>query len=213
MNIAEKLTTIAENEQKVYDAGKAKRDYEWWDYYQTHLWMDVQKDYLSRTGDRTGYGYAFAGAWDDEIYNPIREINATTASYDMFALSAITDTKVAISIAHPTNSVNKNNTFRNAQWLKTIRLFKINELQDMSTQFINCGKLENLTIEGTIATKFNAQWCPLTKTSILSVRDALSDTTTGLTCTFKATAVSAAFTDDEWNALTATKPNWTFTTV
>ena len=34
MSIAEKLTTIAQNEQKVYDAGYSKAESDFWDAYQ-----------------------------------------------------------------------------------------------------------------------------------------------------------------------------------
>ena len=58
MSIAEKLTTIAENEQKVYEAGKKSQYDEFWDTYQTN-------------GQRTNYTYAFSGlGWTDNLYKP-----------------------------------------------------------------------------------------------------------------------------------------------
>ena len=206
--IQEKLETMAANEQKVFDAGKGKGVYEWWDYYQTHQWLDDATGKATRSGDRISYGYAFAGiGWDDKNYNPIRDINATHASYDMFAHSGITDTKVAINIANPDKAGNTYNTFRNAAWLKTVRKFIINELQSMDGQFTNCKRLENLTIEGTIGRDANFYWCPLTRKSILGVFDHLGTPTTTQTLTFKGSAVDAAFeggrTSDEWLALVA----------
>lgn len=57
----------------------------------------------------------------------------------------------------------------------------------------------------------------LSKASIESVINALSTTTSGLTVTFSKTAVNNAFTGgsdgSEWQALIATKPNWTISLV
>ena len=199
----EKLTAIAENEQRVFDAGKAKRDYEWWDKVAPTT--------------RYSYVYAFFGPWwTDDVYNPVRELTIANASSSpnstyMYGGSMITDTKVPINLSTNAERVyNLVNTFTSATYLKTIRKLIVNERIAMDNQFTSCTALENLTIEGTIGQNFNAQWCPLTEESILSVVTHLSDTTSGLTCTFKSTAVEAAFTTEEWNALVATKPNWTF---
>lgn len=48
MSIADKLVTVAENEQKVYEAGKKAEYDRFWDNYQDH-------------GNRTQYGFAFGG--------------------------------------------------------------------------------------------------------------------------------------------------------
>ena len=201
----EKLTAIAENEQRVFEAGKAKRDYEWWDRYQK------QNHGTPHEKARENYLYAFAGTgWDDTTYNPIRTIKAIGNGQNIFTLSNITDTKVDVDLAHGGTTPNCVNGFANARALVTVRKLIVDETTQMDNQFTNCTALENLTIEGTIGQNFNAQWCPLTEESILSVVTHLSDTTSGLTCTFKSTAVEAAFTTEEWNALVATKPNWTF---
>ena len=77
--------------------------------------------------------------------------------------------------------------------------------------FYGCQALVNLTIGGTIAaTGIDMHWSTLlSRDSITSVIGALSDTTTGMAITFSQAAVDAAFTDAEWSALEATKPNWT----
>ena len=77
--------------------------------------------------------------------------------------------------------------------------------------FNKCEALVNLTIGGTIAaTGIDLHWSTLlSRDSITSVVDALSDTTTGMAITLSQAAVNAAFTDAEWSALEATKPNWT----
>lgn len=56
MSIAEKLVTIAENQSKVYDAGKVEGLDSFWDAYQ-------------QNGGRTFYWYAFA-SWTKEALKP-----------------------------------------------------------------------------------------------------------------------------------------------
>ena len=196
MSIAEKLTTIAENEQKVYDSGKAQRDYEWWDKYQ-----------LYNGSERTDYLYAFAGTgWNDDNYNPIRTIKAHGRCGDMFAYSLVTDTKVAVDIA-ATSSTNKTNCFRNATRLRTVRKFITNEIMNCDNQFTNCSELENLTVEGTIGRNAYFQWCPLTPTSMKSVIAALKNFT--VNDPSKVYSQTLQFSDDCWAALEAdsTAPN------
>jgi hypothetical protein len=88
--------------------------------------------------------------------------------------------------------------------------------------FHECTGLVNLTIEeNSIASNgLNLQWSTkLSKASILSVINALSTTTSGLTVTFSKAAVDKAFetasganngsASEEWLALRATRSNWT----
>lgn len=170
-------------------------------------------DAFQRNGTLTGYSYAFAGiGWIDETYNPKYPINATTAANYMFCYTGITDTKVPIDLG--TNRTNKVGVFENASKLVTIpELILGSEIRLSNTAFTNCTKLANITITGTIGYTASFEWCPLTKASIISIVNALSATATGYTVTFKKSAKEAAFTDEEWNALIATKSNWTFSLV
>ena len=101
----------------------------------------------------------------------------------------------------------------NSAKVETIDKLVVSEKNVPNSWFYGCGKLKNLEIEGTIANNgFDVHWSTkLSRDSIISIVNALSDTTSGMTVTFSQTAVDAAFTDDEWAALIATKPNWTFT--
>lgn len=70
MSIAEKLTTIAENEQKVYEAGQKSEYDRFWDKHQ-------------QNGERNIYAGAFAG-WDGKNFNPkykIAPAGSTVAHY------------------------------------------------------------------------------------------------------------------------------------
>ena len=71
MSIADKLTTIAENEQKVYDAGKKAEYDRFWDAYQNK-------------GKKTSYQYGFCG-WTDEAFKP---------KYDMILQAGYTGTNM-----------------------------------------------------------------------------------------------------------------------
>ncbi len=116
--------------------------------------------------------------------------------------------------------------FRGSTKLHTVDKLTIAEtVNGFSYFFMECYALENLIVEGTIAygngsNSFNTSWShKLSKASIISIVNALSDTTTGLIVIFSMTAVNTAFetsagaadgsTSDEWTALVATKPNWT----
>lgn len=75
MSIADKLTTIAENEQKVFEAGKQAEYDSFWDF-------------VTQNGTRTIYRYAFAGAsWNAETFTlnrPIRVGAGITTAQGMF---------------------------------------------------------------------------------------------------------------------------------
>ena len=226
MSIEEKLTTIAENQQAVFDAGynkgkaeggggdvqkafeegKAQRDYEWWDAYHKQNKGDPLE------GERVMWEYAFYGAgWNDQLYNPVRDIIIDNKSNYMFGNSQITNTKKTISMLGGASTDNRY-TFRNSN-LKTISKLIVYEGTVMLNQFIGCDKLISITIEGTIGTSVSFVDSELlSRASIENVVSCLSDDTKGLTCTFNENAVYAVFDDEEWEALQATKPNWTFAT-
>lgn len=66
MSIAKKLTTIAENEEKVYNAGyeKGKAEGEAGDFY------DAFWDAYQENGSRTEYNYGFRLGWNNDNFNP-----------------------------------------------------------------------------------------------------------------------------------------------
>ena len=77
--------------------------------------------------------------------------------------------------------------------------------------FENAVKLEHIRIEGVIHRSTSLRWSPLlSKASMESMINALSDTAEGQTITFSQAAKNNAFTDSEWAELIGTKPNWTF---
>ena len=86
MSIADKLTTIAENEQKVFEAGRTQEWNDFWDIYQSR-------------GSRRAYEHAFRGlvagsvnGWNDSNFKPKYDIIASNLAY-CFQYSSITNLK------------------------------------------------------------------------------------------------------------------------
>jgi hypothetical protein len=163
MSVAEKLTTIAENQQKVFDAG-ARSEYD-------RLW-----DALQMNGTRTVYAIGFAGhCWTDDVFDPKYPITATTNATYMFWNSRITEIKQPVHV--PTGAMNNTNIFNNASNLVTISKLVVAETSAYSaSSWTGCTKLENLTIEGVIANNFPISGASkLTRTSLMSIIDHLKD--------------------------------------
>lgn len=183
-------------------------------------YYDTFWDALQKKGQPTNYQYAFAFnrfySDDTDAYNPKYDIkiydNVTTAGTYTFAQSTrLIDTKVAIYA----NNHSIAGMFSGAKNLKTIRKLVINPNTVVTNVFNNCSALEELNVEGTIGQNgFDVHWSTLlNKASIESIINCLSDTTSGLTVTLSQTAVNNAFTPEEWEALEATKTNWTISLV
>ena len=108
----------------------------------------------------------------------------------------------------------------NYDYLKSIEKIIISETTPISTSWFRSDTgLENLIVEGTIAqNNFNVKDCTkLSGASIVSIIEALSDTTSGLTVTLSQTAVdNMAFpivgnkgTYNSWTDLEQSRTNWT----
>ena len=204
MSIEDKLTAVAENQQKVYDAGHeagAKSEYDrFWDTFQ-------------KNGQPANYQYAFGrNRFDDTNYNPKDPIVCDTTSGSagaMYYASSITDTKVSIDLTRITIASATSGMFNYAYYLKTIRKLIVSETTP-NISIYECPHIVNITIEGTYASNFDAGGCKeLTRESMISVLNSLSTTATGKTVTFSKVAKEAAFTAAEWTALEAAHPNWT----
>lgn len=98
---------------------------------------------------------------------------------------------------------------------------------DAGTQFLNdtfgnCTALEEITFDGEIGSDINFRWSTkLTRASIESIINHLSDNVSGKTLTLSEAAVDKAFETedlfgsetDEWATLCSSKPNWQITLV
>lgn len=201
MSIAEKLVTVAENQEKVFAAGK-QAEYD-------ALW-----DELQNYGKAKSYANAFQYyLWNDKTYNPKYPFKIESCNSMFMANTGITDTKVPLDFRGNKGQIFY--VFENAKNLVTIRKIILDETnQTFSRWFNNCTSLKNITFEGEIFKNIDFQYSPLlTKASIENIVSCLSETTTGQTLTLSLTAVNNAFTTDEWNALIADKTNWTISLV
>ena len=237
MSIAEKLTTIAENEQKVYDAGQ-KSEYD-------RFWDDFQQN-----GDRTNYTNAFSACWTAETFKPkypIRPTNAYFMFYDNTGAGIRIDdfvefckeNNVVLDYSQCENAyygigclcsphygtldfskcTNLNSLFYGQQFsansayaVVTIDEFISSEVTTYhATTFQHATKLANITIKGVIAkNNFNVSYCTqLTHDSLMSIINALKDYSgSGTTYTVTLGTTNLEKLTDEEKAI-ATRKGWT----
>lgn len=192
MSVSEKLQQIAENEQRVYDAGKRAERNNFWEIYQNGgkrtVWTNAFTGVFSKTG---------AGGWTDETYNPIYPIiigNENLANPETISAYAtqmyyyngnITDTKVDIYVYIG----DLNSTFNRSFNLKTIRKLVLGyDNVKFSYTFALCEQLQNITFEGVIANSISFADSPLlttgaegeTTNSVQSIINALMTITDGV---------------------------------
>lgn len=233
MAIADKLQIVAENQQKVYEAGK-KAEYDaFWDaiqnygsrvYYQMGFayWNCeyIRPKYKAVATDKSGLNQTFMynnslKKIEAEYFDFSQKPIATSHGYSNYYtfLSCVALEEIEDIGIHETYSYYA--TFQNCKKLHTIAVLRVTENTLFNDAFLYCYNLVNLTIDGVIGQNyFNVKdSTKLSKASITSIINALSTTTSGLTVTLSQTAVNAAFTTDEWNALVATKTNWTISLV
>ena len=231
MSISDKLLTIAENEQRVYDAGK-KAEYD-------ALWDNIQ---LSK-GAAQSYQYAFCCArWNDITFKPKYDIvfglgytgtyafwsngvtniaatleqrglkmDTTLCGYwsSMFQLTK-TKRLPELNCSHAMDygNVGLYNTFLNSKIETIDKLIVFEELKYTDT-FNGCANLKNIIFEGVIGNNIKFQDSPLlTHDSLMSIINHLKDfsgTTTTMTCTLGATNL-AKLTDAE--KAIATEKGW-----
>ena len=184
MSIAEKLTAIAENEQKVYDAGKqAERAITW--------------GILQNYGEELDYGYAFSnGRFTDENYNPLYPIlckanSNSSGQYMFYNAKDITSTKVPI-IANCNVAARM---FYGCTKLVEIVELGVHEALTYTQTLDRCSSLERINITGVIGQSISFADCKkLNKASIRSVMEHLS-TAGGYTVTLSEEAVRNAFSE------------------
>lgn len=234
MNIAEKLTAIAENEQKVYDAGYSKAESDFWDGFQNF-------------GNRTRYTYAFDSCAGFEYINPKYLVKPTSASVYMFSgctnLKRVDGSKFDFS-AIPENYTEYNQGlyalfnkcssleevdldfqptmsyayfFAYCTNLKTIKTIRVSEKSTFGGTvggdcFAGCSALEDVLFEGVIAHNLSMASCGnLNHRTLLNISDCLKDfvaagSTTTKTLVLHANA-KAKLSDAEKVAIT--QKGWT----
>jgi hypothetical protein len=194
MSIAEKLTAIAENEPKVFDAGKQAERSEFWDVYQDN-------------GSRKNYERAFGNSgWTKENFFPKYSMENITNGYMMFhgsniacdladfleqrglafsigkgadlryLFGATAFTRVGVVDITGIGVAYTAYMFYQSRKLETIDLLIMGDkLYQNATVFQYCDALKNIRIQGVVASSFNAQWCPLTVDSMKSIISCLKN--------------------------------------
>ena len=182
MTIAEKLTMIAENEQKVFDAGYEKGASEvGGGGYDEGFEAGKQAEYdrfwdaFQENGNRTTYTNAFTG-WYDSYYQPKYPITITSAATASATYNStkITNTKVSITV----NCQTITTLFANATSLVTIPHLDLTNVTKLIDRCFNsCTNLTNVTMVGTInANGFDVSPCKkLTHDSLMSIINALAN--------------------------------------
>lgn len=210
MSIAEKLTSIAENEQKVFDAGKTK---EWSDFW------DVYQDY----GKRGDFYVAFYGStWNNTTFKPKYPLKPTslnntfsnaTISGDMTEICEIDTSKchtIANAFSYMRNitrlgvidmrKVTTGTAFStNDTRLETIdKIIFENDGRWRVSSFDKCSALVNVTFVGKMGGgDINYAQSPLSVASCKSVINALYDYTGNA----KANTYSFKLSEACWQAL------------
>lgn len=171
MSIAEKLTTVAENIPKVYEAGQRAEHERFWDNYLRYgsYWV-----------------YRFAGwGWDDNTFQPTKDIVVTGNATGLFRETAIvdlakclTDNKVILDVSGVTNASYLFG-FSNIVNI-SMKISEPNEdssIAFVSTSFQSCTKLTTLSITGTLATNgLDLHWSTdLDHESLLNIIECLKD--------------------------------------
>lgn len=135
-----------------------------------------------------------------------------TSAQNMFQYSQINNLP-SMDFSKATSGWALSGAFESCTYLKSIDKIIVSESTTFRADntFYGCKALEDIIIEGTLGTNgLDLHWSTkLSKASIESIINALSTTTSGLTVTLSQTAVNNAFTTSEWQALEATKTNWT----
>lgn len=201
MTISEKLTQVAENQQKIYDAGKQSEYDAFWDEFQS-----------AKNGISAKYSgsYMFANAgWNDNTFKPKYSMMYLNNAGSMFQTCGVTDLSAAlerqgvvfnfsgcanftaafayakltrvpiINTLGTTAESPFNSMFNTSDKLHTIDklILKSDGSQRFSSTFGNCTALENIVIEGAIGQNgLNLQWSTLlSHDSLMSIINALQD--------------------------------------
>lgn len=152
MSIAEKLTKVAENVPKVYEAGQKSEYDKFWDAYQDN-------------GNRTSYSYAFAGTgWNDANLNPKHPIVCSGGLSYMFRDSSATygDKIFEIDISQVSGG---SGIFYNSR-IKRIGVLDTRSLSDLHTMFqynSNLTSIEKIILKDDGSQKFTTTFSSCSK--------------------------------------------------
>ena len=233
MSIADKLVTVAENTPKVYEAGKKAGYDAFWDAYQQN---GERTNYRHAFAGNGWDEHTLKPKYDVNVSNGYMMFYQlkSDANIDLvkieeecgitFDFSQCTDFQYFAYgpgvVRFGTIDTRAKEAF--AQFLgNNSNLHTVEKLilKDDGSQTITNASwfvpqlLVNIDIEGKLGYSVRCLSPKLTKASIISFINALYEGSEGQTLSLSKTAVNNAFSGgadgDEWQALVATKPNWT----
>lgn len=226
MSIAEKLQTIAENEQRVYEAGIEEGK-----QAEVILFWNTYQDYGNRTDYTNAYAEGNSGTrWVNGVtyrplypmkpklaqamyfgtklpYEELKKVDFSTCTdlYQTFAYGTMTQ----LGIIDMSKATRANVAFDTCSKLHTIdKIISSAITTFVSNTFRGCTALVNVLFEGVIAKNgLDVSPCTLlTHDSLMSIINCLKDGVSGLTATLGATNL-AKLTDAE--KAIATQKGWT----
>lgn len=176
----EKLTTIAENEPKVFEAGKKKQYDEFWDTYQ-------KNPNQTKPPPKINYKYMFGGAgWNSKTFKP--KYDMIGSSFERaFHSCAIEEINVTVDMSGIASSSGCNQTFYGATALKKIALLIPPPYALSYSAFTNCNNLEEIIFGGAITKDLDLRECPkLNEITLISIVDNLATVSVATTLTLRA---------------------------
>lgn len=230
MTPAEKLIKIAENEQRVYDAGveagKAQGGTDWL-YYANRVnntfggvEFPENTEFIGRFKGAVDYGYMFNNCSNLKSVKMITETPDTVLSMVAFcAIGSKTPTLELVDLSEFNKQYsNTFNMFSQQTKLKTVLgAMDLTSCTDATNMFKNNGSLEDVEFaEGTISTNLVFSACiNLKAQSLNSIMRGHSKTSTGVTLTLPAYDIvkatyDAVYGDGAWDAIAAEYSNITF---
>lgn len=199
MSIAEKLTTVAENVEVVYQAGRDDEHYRFWNTF--HENAESRKYYRTFTCgfDNTNFypireiwfgSYTFYDTDITNLLNGLAENDYTGEFEGDFKYKVLPNMSSTFAYSNiqiiPDLSLNRVDTgeqivltltFGHSYDLTSIMGLYIDENTILSNTFINNRSLRDITIHGTIASDIDFLSSPLSEESCMSIIDALKDFT------------------------------------
>lgn len=185
MEIAENLATIAENQPKVFEAGKKAQYNEFWDTIQNK-------------GARTNYSRAFANRnFNDVLFNPKYDFVASTMYQCFEENDLLTDIRtksdgspLVIDGSNISTSTGFARCFYGMENIQYIGLIISSAEASWDRSFQAATSLEEITLGGTIGTAFDIHWSTkLSRGSLLSILNACNKQEAGVTITLPAKCI------------------------
>lgn len=177
MTISEKLTQIAVNEQKIYDAGYRKGKSEGGDATEAFeqgrkAEYDAFWDAYQNKGEATDYSGAFGAMWTDDTFKPKYDMCPKSAS-TMFNNTSIVDLKGCLErqgvVLDTSNCTNATQMFGNAKtkYVPMLDLRKCTSMASFSSSSCKIESIEKLIVSETTPLGTNLQFCKALTTIVI----------------------------------------------